>query len=106
MEPIILTELKTHKGGGNYSYNTLTGFFTFSGPIPQNAHQPTRRKEKCLIKFKSPQGAQRLISLMGKVRNIFSVDVGRYTKTAPERKVAFGAACAIWTEAALCLLYI
>ena len=34
MEPIILTELKTHKGGGNYSYNTLTGFFTFSGPIP------------------------------------------------------------------------
>ncbi len=72
----------------------------------ENAHQPTRRKEKCLIKFKSPQGAQRLISLMGKVRNIFSVDVGRYTKTAPERKVAFGAACAIWTEAALCLLYI
>ena len=23
----------------------------------ENAHQPTRRKEKTLIKFKSPQGA-------------------------------------------------
>lgn len=26
----------------------------------ENAHQPTRRKEKCLIKFKSPQGLQEL----------------------------------------------
>jgi len=34
----------------------------------ENAHQPTRRKEKILIKFKSPQGAQRTLSLMGKVR--------------------------------------
>jgi putative transposase len=66
----------------------------------ENAHQPTRRKEKCLIKFKSPQGTQKLLSLMGKVRNLFAVDVGRYTKKAPERKVAFAAACAIWIEAA------
>ena len=61
----------------------------------ENAHQPTRRKEKCLIKFKSPQGAQRLLSLMGKIRNIFAIDVGRYIKKAPERKAAFRAACAI-----------
>jgi len=33
----------------------------------ENAHQPTRRKEKCLIKFKSAQGVQRLLSLMGKM---------------------------------------
>jgi putative transposase len=46
----------------------------------ENAHQPTRRKEKCLIKFKSAQGVQRLLWLMGKVRNIFAVDVGRYKK--------------------------
>ena len=32
----------------------------------ENAHQPTRRKEKCLIKFKSAQGVQRLLSLMGR----------------------------------------
>ena len=66
----------------------------------ENAHQPTRRKEKCLIKFKSPQGVQQTLSLMGKVRNIFAVDVGRYIKRASERRVAFAAACAIWTEAA------
>ena len=32
----------------------------------ENAHQPSRRKEKCLIKFKSAQGVQRLLSLMGR----------------------------------------
>jgi putative transposase len=46
----------------------------------ENARQPTRRKEKILIKFKSPNSAQSILSLMGKVRNIFAVDVGRYTK--------------------------
>jgi len=70
----------------------------------ENAHQPTRRKEKCLIRFKSPQGVQKMLSLMGKVRNFFAVDVGRYVKKAPERKVAFATACAIWTEAAQELL--
>lgn len=58
------------------------------------AHQPTRRKEKCLIKFKSPQGIQRRVSLMGKVRNLFAVDVGRYAKKSSERKAAFVPACA------------
>ena len=48
----------------------------------ENAHQPTRRKEKCLIKFKSPCGVQQTLSLMGKVRNIFAVDVGRYSNAA------------------------
>ena len=70
----------------------------------ENAHQPTRRKEKCLIKFKSPKGAQKMLSLMGKVRNIFAIDVGRYTKNASERKSAFTAACAVWIEAAQQLL--
>jgi putative transposase len=37
---------------------------------------------------------------MEKVRNIFSVDVDRYVKKSSERKVAFAAACAIWSEAA------
>lgn len=43
----------------------------------ENSHQPTRRKEESLIRFKSPQGVQTTLSLMGKVRNIFSVDIGR-----------------------------
>jgi putative transposase len=83
------TEHRSHKGLNN--------------PV-ENAHQPTRRKEKCLIKFKSPRGVQQTLSLMGKLRNIFAVDVGRYTKKAPERKVAFAAACVIWIEAAQQLL--
>lgn len=66
----------------------------------ENAHQPTRRKEKCLIKFKSAQGVQRLLSLMGKVRNIFVVDAGRYKKKAPDRRLAFAVAQTIWLEAA------
>tara|TARA_B110000459_G_C16416986_1_gene405694 strand:- start:99 stop:809 length:711 start_codon:yes stop_codon:yes gene_type:complete len=66
----------------------------------ENAHQPTRRKEKCLIKFKSSQGLQNVVSLMGKVRNIFSVAVGRYTKSAQEQRDAFKKAQVIWEEAA------
>ena len=72
--------------------------------MPENAHQPTRRKEKCLIKFKSPQGVQKLLSLMGKVRNIFSVEVGRYKKKAADQRLAFAAAKTIWLQAAYNLL--
>ena len=70
----------------------------------ENAHQPTQRKEKILIKFKSPQGVQQTLSLMGKVRNIFAVDVGRYTKTAQEQRNAFAIAKSIWDEATQRLL--
>ena len=58
----------------------------------ENAHQPTRRKEKITIKFKSPQGVQNTLSLMGKVRNIFSIDVGRYTKNATDQRSSFAIA--------------
>jgi len=70
----------------------------------ENAHQPTRRKEKSLIKFKSPGGAQNTLSLMGKVRNIFAINVGRYTKTAQEQRSAFAVAKSIWDDASLRLL--
>ena len=70
----------------------------------ENSHQPTRRKEKCLIKFKSPQGIQTTLSLMGKVRNIFGIDVGRYTHNAIDRKIAFKDAKHIWRYAATQLL--
>ena len=66
----------------------------------ENAHQPTRRKEKCLIKFKSPKSAQSVLSLMGKVRNIFSVYVGRYKNPASVQKDHFCEAKAIWNHAA------
>ena len=68
------------------------------------AHQPTRRKEKSLIKFKSAKGVQNLLSLMGKIRNIFAVDVGRYKKNASDQRVAFNKAKLIWDGAAHQLL--
>jgi len=83
------TEHRSHKGLNNRA---------------ENAHQPTRRKEKSLIKFKSPQGAQNTLSLMGKVRNIFSVDVGRYTNNATDRRSSFDQAKSIWDEATQRLL--
>lgn len=55
----------------------------------ENAHRSTRRKEKSLIKFKSAQGVQTTLSLMGKVRNIFAIDIGRYTKNAENQRPAF-----------------
>ena len=65
----------------------------------ENAHQPTRRKEKSLIRFKSPQWVQTTLSLMGKVRNIFAIDVGRYTKNAEDQRSAFAVAKSIWDDA-------
>jgi len=44
--------------------------------------------------------------LMGKIRNIFSVAVGRYTKSAQEQRDAFKKAQAIWEEAAQGILYV
>ncbi|MFK7968308.1 MAG: hypothetical protein AB8B68_04035 [Rickettsiaceae bacterium] len=41
---------------------------------------------------------------MGKVRNIFAVDVGRYTKTSQEQRNAFAIAKSIWDEATQRLL--
>ena len=70
----------------------------------ENSHQPSRRKEKSLIKFKSPGGVQNTLSLMGKVRNIFAINVGRYTKKAADQRSAFTAAKAIWDEATQGLL--
>jgi putative transposase len=72
----------------------------------ENAHQPTRRKEKCLIKFKSPRGVQQLLSLMGKVRNLFAVFVNRYKHKAPLRRHLFDAAKSIWDNAASQILAI
>lgn len=79
------TEHRSHKGLNNRV---------------ENAHQPTRRKEKCLILFKSPAGAQSTLALMGKTRNLFAVAVGRYTKSASQQRIQFHNAKEIWIAAA------
>ena len=70
----------------------------------ENAHQPTRRKEKILIRFKSTRGVQRTLTLMGKIRNIFAIEVGRYKKNATDQRAAFRVAKLIWDEASQRLL--
>lgn len=79
------TEHRSHKGLNNRV---------------ENAHQPTRKKEKCLIRFKSPAGVQSVIALMGEIRNLFAVAVGRYTNSANHRKDQFHKAKEIWNTAA------
>ena len=64
----------------------------------ENAHQPSRKKEKCLIKFKSPWGIQQTLSLMRKVRNIFAVDVERYSNKVNIQRENFQKAKSIWNE--------
>ena len=67
----------------------------------ENSHQPTRRKEKCLIKFKTIHGAQRAIALMGQTRNLFSVQVGRYKITpATLRRKTFYQSRDFWNQTA------
>ncbi len=41
---------------------------------------------------------------MGKIRNIFAVDVGRYIKNAVDQRDAFNHAKSIWNDAAQQLL--
>ena len=83
------TDHRSHKGLNNRA---------------ENSHLPIRRKEKSLIKFKSPHGMQTTLSLMGKLRNIFAIDVGRYTKNANDQRKEFSQAKAIWDEASLTIL--
>lgn len=66
----------------------------------ENAHQPTRRKEKVMIKFKSPFGVQKLLSLMGQVRNLFALSIGRYKKAAHIQRGNFQEAKNIWQQTA------
>lgn len=70
----------------------------------ENAHQPTRRKEKCLIRFKSPASAQLVLALMGTTRNLFAIAVGRYKNSASRQRAQFQNAKEIWQSAATELL--
>ena len=64
----------------------------------ENSHQPTRRREKSLIKMKQVVTAQRLLKLMGLLRNLFAVNVGRYSKSAEIRKAQLNKAFECWNH--------
>ncbi|CAM4406561.1 MAG: hypothetical protein LEGION0403_FIIPPAGN_00901 [Legionella sp.] len=65
----------------------------------ENAHQPTRRKEKCLIRFKSPAGTQSVLTLMGNTRNLFAVAVGCYNNSASQQRIQFHNTKELWIAA-------
>jgi putative transposase len=62
----------------------------------ENSHQPTREKERQMRKFKSPGSAQRFLSSMGKILNLFKV--GRYKHQASVYRQKLQQAFTVWND--------
>ena len=62
----------------------------------ENSHQPTRRRERVMKRFKSPRQAQRFLSTHDPIANFFS---GRRNQdTAAKFRAARSQAFATWAE--------
>ena len=59
----------------------------------ENSHQPVRRRERKMQRFKSPGSAQRFLSIQAAVQNVFTVQRRIYKQF---RKTAFD----VWRECA------
>ena len=64
----------------------------------KNAHQPSRKREKQMVKFKDPPSANRFLAVHGQVRNLFSL--GRYNNTANVRRIKLKEALENWQNIA------
>jgi transposase-like protein len=64
----------------------------------ENSHQPTRRRERKMQRFKSPGSAQRFLSTHAAVYNTFNVQ--RHLTTRPTHRAFRAAAMNAWREAA------
>ena len=53
-----------------------------------------------MVKMKSVTSAQNMLSLMGTLRNSFSIDVGRYKNPADVRRSRIKVAMNSWQDAA------
>jgi putative transposase len=62
----------------------------------ENSHQPTRRRERTMKRFKSPRQVQRFLSIHDQVANLFSRRPNQ--DTAVKCHAARHEAFAIWTE--------
>ena len=62
----------------------------------ENSHQPTRRRERQMKRFKSPGQAQRFLSAHDQINNLFHLR--RDHVTATEYRAARRRAFAIWAE--------
>jgi putative transposase len=63
----------------------------------ENSHQPTRRRERKMQRFKSSGSAQRFLSAHAAVFNIFNVQ--RHLVSAPSHRTFRAAAMSTWREA-------
>jgi putative transposase len=63
----------------------------------ENSHQPTRRRERIMKRFKSRAQAQRFLSVHDQVANLFHIAYPEYT-TAAERHAAREHALTAWRE--------
>ena len=62
----------------------------------ENAHQPTRRRERQMKRFKSAGQAQRFLSAHDQINNLFCLR--RDHVTATQHRTARAQAFAIWAE--------
>ena len=63
----------------------------------ENSHQPTRRRERIMKRFKSARQAQRFLSVHDQVANLFHIPYPQFT-TADLRRASRARAFAVWTE--------
>ena len=64
----------------------------------ENSHQPTRRRERKMQRFKSPGSAQKFLSTHAAVFNTFNVQ--RHLTSAPTHRILRDAAMNTWRQAA------
>jgi len=65
----------------------------------ENSHQPTRRRERKMQRFKSPGSAQKFLSTHAAVYNTFNVQ--RHLTTRPTHRALRALAMSIWREVAM-----
>jgi putative transposase len=63
----------------------------------ENSHQPTRRRERKMQRFKSPGSAQKFLSTHAAVHNTFNVQ--RHLTSAQTHRVLRAAAMTTWRTA-------
>ena len=61
------------------------------------SHQPTRQRERQMRRFKSPEQAQRFLSVHGIIQNLFRV--GRHLVNAANRRALRGRSFTVWQQA-------
>ena len=62
----------------------------------ENSHQPTRRRERRMQRFKSARQAQRFLSAQGQIHNLFQLR--RHLLTATDHRAARDRAFSAWRE--------